>query len=445
MLVFLALALIVGWSLAQRPDNATVCDYYALARYGESNNVTQAKLIENIVALAYGGPFNLPNVNPELTGIINPGFFDNETVNLKPWFDGTLASSNFNDGPTAINWLDGGGSKPFSDFLTGGTPTVIMKNTTNQFRLFNHWLVAFSHVFDCSFPIAPAQTGNTGGSPSLSLAYVHKYMDLNHTSLGHFINQLGLAAIHYGFSQQDSDTISGNLNAQYNVRCARAVQLNPSRPPQLLSLCQDESCPLAPNPDCAAYVNLKAGDSVTASGGATTILSTQTIQNSPTNTPQTPSSASTTSAATGSETSASQKDATRDDSDKLGPGAIAGIAISSVVVALMAIGLALWYFKKRSPPRLDYTPSSAYVTPAFSEGHRSTISSIHPPDSSIDPWRPPPMMQVPIAELPDIPDIPDNPSPQKSPAKFPNFLHRQKSPAKYPDYSTPQISPADPR
>src|ERR1700722_13102378 len=97
-------------------------------------------------------------------------------------------------------------------------PTAIHANRLSHSRLFNHFVVAFSHIFGCSKPAAAAPS--TSGP--LSLAYVHKYMNLNYTQLGYFIDQLTKATVHFGFSDQDAQTLNTQLNSLYNVRCAPA-------------------------------------------------------------------------------------------------------------------------------------------------------------------------------------------------------------------------------
>jgi hypothetical protein len=47
-------------------------------------------------------------------GILAPGVYNGEAVNLLPYFDGTLASSNRGGQAVAINFLDGGGAGMFS-------------------------------------------------------------------------------------------------------------------------------------------------------------------------------------------------------------------------------------------------------------------------------------------------------------------------------------------
>ena len=234
-------------------------------------------------------------------------------------------------------------------------------------------------------------------------------MDLNYTCLGHFINQLGKSAAHFGFSEQDSQTFVTNLNSQFNVRCAPPITLNPAQGPQLLSLCQHESCPLAaPRPDCAAYANLQPGG---YSGSVSTMTSTSTAPTFATSISASEVTSSSTLSGYGtsashaapqfSDASSSKSSASTDKSGKLSAGAIAGITISSAVVALMAIALALYYFKKRDPPNNQFASSSALQSPAPTDPHGSYVSNIHSPHNAdhVSHWSAPPMMQVPIPEM----------------------------------------------
>lgn len=133
MLILLTLAFLFGLSHAQRPDNASLCDYYAESLYGDNGNISQAKLIKSIISLAFGGPSGLNNVSDsDLTGILNPGTFENNPIDLQPWFNGSKDSTNLNNAPIATDWLDGGGAKPLSDFLTGVTSDVVINNGTNE-------------------------------------------------------------------------------------------------------------------------------------------------------------------------------------------------------------------------------------------------------------------------------------------------------------------------
>lgn len=113
LIVLLLVALLFGASLAQRPSNASTCDYYAQSLYGANNSQTQFQLVQHIVALAFGGvPSSNTNISSDITGILNPGTFQDLNVDLAPWFSGVIDSTNLNDQAVGINWLDDGGLDP---------------------------------------------------------------------------------------------------------------------------------------------------------------------------------------------------------------------------------------------------------------------------------------------------------------------------------------------
>lgn len=130
--MLVVLAILFGVSLAQRQTNSSTCDYYATSLYGSNSSTTQFQLIQGIIALAFGGGFNLSNISSEITGILNPGTFQNLTVDLRPWFNGSIDSTNLNNQAVGIDWLDDGGTDPLYNFLSGQTANVVLTNTTNQ-------------------------------------------------------------------------------------------------------------------------------------------------------------------------------------------------------------------------------------------------------------------------------------------------------------------------
>lgn len=54
----------------------------------------------------------MPNVGIKVPGILAPGMYNGTEVNLLPYFDGTLASTNRGGSAVAVNFLDGGGAAP---------------------------------------------------------------------------------------------------------------------------------------------------------------------------------------------------------------------------------------------------------------------------------------------------------------------------------------------
>ncbi|CAD6581989.1 MAG: hypothetical protein ASARMPRED_000751 [Alectoria sarmentosa] len=352
----------------------------AISLYGASNSQTQYQLVQHIVALAFGGaPSSDTNISSDITGILNPGTFQDLSVDLAPWFNGIIDSTNLNNQAVGINWLDDGGLDPLHSYLNGSTSNVILTNTTNQYRLFAHFFEAFSNIFGCSDP--PAQPpSSSGSSSSLSLAYVHKYMNLNYTDLGHFINQLSMATTNYGFSDQDSQTLNTDLNGLYNVRCAPPVTEHSAQGPQLLSLCQADTCPLAvPDADCAAYVNL------TANGIVAGVSSSQDSTATATATPFIPTTISFTSAPASSTstepTSTATHSSTTSSKATLSPGAIAGIVIGGAAVLLAAVVALVFLLRRRRPvQQMSYpTTSMSLASPPGEQKFPSFTSQMPSP------------------------------------------------------------------
>ena len=61
-----------------------------------------------ITTLCAGGRLTL-KLSP---GILAPAVYGGEQVNLLPYFNGCLESTNVNNMPASVNFLDGGGAAP---------------------------------------------------------------------------------------------------------------------------------------------------------------------------------------------------------------------------------------------------------------------------------------------------------------------------------------------
>ncbi|KAH8802513.1 hypothetical protein F5884DRAFT_473714 [Xylogone sp. PMI_703] len=382
-------------SLAQRPSNSSICDYYATTLYGTNTSTTQFRLMQNIVALAFGGGTHLPGASNDSTGILNPGTFEGLRVNLRSWFDGSKATTNLNNQPVGINWLDGGAQAPLMSFLDGDTDNVVIANTTNEYRLFTHFFTAFGFIFDCSLVRDFPKTNESGGP--INLAYVHKYMNLNQTHLGHFIDQLTTASKYFGFSDTDAETLSTYMNSRYNIRCAPPIN------GMLNSLCQATECPLAaPSPDCAAYVDI-------GPGGAGNDSSPPPQTTAPSSPSSTPSSDPTSTSSTPPPTSTTATPTS--GGSKLSSGAIAGIAIGGAAVVLIAVGLLLYFLRRRPSRRQQQQQPQMMPAPYQAGGYGSPIQPTHTPDPHHQSFPPGPhesyMSSVPSGYY--IPKPPDHP------------------------------------
>lgn len=83
-----------------------------------------------------------------------------------------------------------------------------------------------------------------------SQAQVHQFMDLDTAQTSYFIEQVGLAALSFGVSQADVTTVGTTLNNTFGYRCAPAVTVIASAGPVYDSICQNVTCPIAPNGNC---------------------------------------------------------------------------------------------------------------------------------------------------------------------------------------------------
>lgn len=104
-----AVAAIAPLAVAQ---NVSLCDKYTTALLTTNNATTQYTLLTLLVNTAVIGNYTMPNKNA-VAGILAPGMYNNVSVNLLPYFNGMLASSNRGGSSgVAINFLDDGGAVP---------------------------------------------------------------------------------------------------------------------------------------------------------------------------------------------------------------------------------------------------------------------------------------------------------------------------------------------
>ena len=189
----------------------------------------------------------LPGSMVSVPGILAPGMVNGEAVNLLPYFNGGLMSTNRNGQAVSVNFLDGGGAAPII-----ANPTSAGAPGSNQEKLFTHLYQFFGKLLGCS------QYGNMGFPAyqgGASMYTVHQFMDLDSAQNTWFIEQVGLAASSFGASAADVATVAMSLNNTFNYRCSPAATVIPAQGMQLQSICQNATCPLDPKSTCAAYPN----------------------------------------------------------------------------------------------------------------------------------------------------------------------------------------------
>ena len=85
-------------ALAERPSETPMCDHYAATMWGENTPANQYTLLNLIVNRFAFGNYQFPpdtsNAGTNITGFLTPGYFQGKPVNLLPYFNGGLASTN---------------------------------------------------------------------------------------------------------------------------------------------------------------------------------------------------------------------------------------------------------------------------------------------------------------------------------------------------------------
>ena len=150
-----ALALAAGASLASAqmgaPSNTTICDYYTTALLTNNTAKNQATVLTLLVNTVVIGNYTKPVIpgvkfpDVMVPGILANGTVDGEDVNLLPYFDGGLASSNRGGkSGVAVNFLDDGGAVPLMmNMPANGT-------SSNQYKLLTHLYGFFGSLLGCS-------------------------------------------------------------------------------------------------------------------------------------------------------------------------------------------------------------------------------------------------------------------------------------------------------
>ncbi|MCJ1293851.1 hypothetical protein MMC34_005407 [Xylographa carneopallida] len=283
MLFKLATLALVGSALAQRPANTSICDYYTTALLKENTAANQATLLTLVVNTAVIGNYTKPNVGIKVPGILAAGMYNGTNVNLLPYFDGGLASSNNGTAAVAMNFLDDGGAVPLMmNMPANGT-------TSNQYYLLTHLYQYFGVLLGCSLQGPSATSTFPSYQGEASQYSVHKYMDLSAAEVGYFITQVGLAAASFGVATADVTAVGMALASLFDYSCAPPTTVIPAQGPQLQAICIDSTCPVSPNATCAAYpmamqplvanVSLAMGEGVnsTSSMGSGTATATGTM------------------------------------------------------------------------------------------------------------------------------------------------------------------------
>ncbi|PVH95228.1 hypothetical protein DM02DRAFT_618037 [Periconia macrospinosa] len=229
-------------------QNMSLCDKYTTALLKDNNATNQYTLMILLVNTAVIGNYTTtPAPKNAVPGILANGTFDGKAVNLLPYFDGSLLSSNRGGSSgVSVNFLDGGGAEPLKKNLPAND-----KNS-HQYTLLTHLYEFFGVLLQCSEynknPAFPAYAGH-------DMESAHRFMDLSPSEVGYFIQQVGLSAASFGVSQEDVTAVGNSLNKLFGYRCSPPTVVVPEQGETLNSICQNEMCPLDEKARCDLYPN----------------------------------------------------------------------------------------------------------------------------------------------------------------------------------------------
>jgi len=236
-------------TLAQRPSDTPICDYYTTALLKNNTAANQKVLLTAVVNTAVIGTFPIAGVNTtgKVAGILAAGKVNDTDVNLLPYFNGGFASSNRGGSSgVAMNFLDGGGAAPLMKLMPAND------TSSNQYMLLNHLYEYFGVLLGCT---QQGQSDFAAYDGEPSQYNVHKFMDLSYAEVTYFINQVAASAKSFGVADSDLTGVGTALNSLFNVKCAPNATVVTSQGAQQQSICTGDNCPDAPGAVCAAYSN----------------------------------------------------------------------------------------------------------------------------------------------------------------------------------------------
>lgn len=242
----LAAAAVTAVNAQDRPEDEPICDYYTKALLKENTAENQATLLTLVVNTVVIGNYTEPNVGVMVPGILAPGEVDGTEVNLMPYFNGDLKTTNKGgDKGVSVNFLDGGGAEPLKKNMPAND------EESNQYFLLTHLYQFFGALLGCSMQ---GMSGFDAYMAEASMYEVHKFMDLNLAETTYFVQQVGMAAASFGVAEADVTAVGESLTKLFNVRCGPPTEVIPGQGKQLQSICIDEdTCPLAEDAMCGKY------------------------------------------------------------------------------------------------------------------------------------------------------------------------------------------------
>jgi hypothetical protein len=188
--------------LSAATTSQSLCNKYTAALFGSNTEANQQLLLHKVVNTAVIGNYT-PGAMNAVPGILTPGTYNGEQVNLLQYFNGALESSNRGGNcGVAINFLDGGGAAPLMNDKAANchdceqlyVSIASIRNLNvhadaadENSMLLTHLYKFFAALLGCSIfgnTVKPYNGFN-------GMYEVHKFMALDAAEVGYFIQQVG--------------------------------------------------------------------------------------------------------------------------------------------------------------------------------------------------------------------------------------------------------------
>src|SRR5579859_879442 len=263
-LVYFSLGIfVVPYIHAQRPANASICDFYTTALLKDNTAANQLTLLTLLVNTVVIGNYTKPNVGVKVPGILAPGVQNGVPVDLLGFFNGSMKIANRNNQPVSVNFLDDGGAAPLMQNKPANT------QNSNQYFLLTHLYQFFGKLLGCSKEDTSGFPGYSGVNGQFE---VHKFMNISKPQMDYFITQVGLAALSFGVSNDDATIVGNALNSTFARRCSPPVAVIPDQGSHLEAICINPNCVLATSAVCAQYQAAATGTAGSGASAASSLV-----------------------------------------------------------------------------------------------------------------------------------------------------------------------------
>ncbi|KAF3906099.1 hypothetical protein ABW21_db0208881 [Orbilia brochopaga] len=207
-----------------------LCSTYASQIFEPTDRTThiqaQAAFVKTILDVAFLGNYST-YTHPADMGILRSGRYNGHSVDVLPFFNGAYVSSNRDNEPAAVNFLDAmtGTCKGYkshfkrskdvdiSPFTPAGCPNARRYARTSQGRMRTQMERYLAKILRCDIapPLLPAYDGR-------GLREAHKFMAVTDAELGYFVRQIEHAMIYIGVSPADSHAVGRTLRVDFEAQ-----------------------------------------------------------------------------------------------------------------------------------------------------------------------------------------------------------------------------------